>query len=167
VHADELGRAGGAGLAAEMRASSADHLLEASREDFRLLRTAGVVPVIAPAAPLVLLSHRWPDARTLIGDGVPFALATDFNPNCQMLSMQRAMALAVYMMRTPPKAALTAATLNAAASLNRANLVGSIQPGKLCDLAFVDAKSVDEFATDLSLNRVNAVVKRGEVFHNR
>jgi imidazolonepropionase len=167
LHADELGRAGGAVLAAEMRASSADHLLEASREDFRLLRTAGVVPVIAPAAPLVLLSHKWPDARALIEDGVPFALATDFNPNCQMLSMQRAMALAVYMMRTPPKAALTAATLNAAASLNRAEVVGSIEQGKLCDLACVDAKSVDEFATDLSLNRVIAVVKRGEVFHNR
>jgi imidazolonepropionase len=167
LHADELARVGGAGLAAEMRASSADHLLEATRKDFRLLRTAGVVPVLAPAAPLVLLTHKWPDARTLIEDGVPFALATDFNPNCQMLSQQRSMALAVFMMRTPPKAALTAATLNAAASLNRADLVGSVEAGKLCDLALVDAKTVDEFATDLSSNRVHAVVKRGEIFHNR
>jgi len=167
MHADEIGPAGGAALAAEMRASSADHLLHATPADFRALRDAGVVPVLAPAAPLVLFSHKWPDARALIGDGVPFALATDFNPNCQVSSMQRAMALSVFTMRAPPKAALTAATLNAACSLGKGRTVGTIEEGKFADLALVDAAGVDEFVTDLSRNRVHAVVRKGAVHYNR
>ncbi len=161
VHADEFARVGGAALAAEVHAASADHLLFATREDFRLLQEAHVVPVIAPAAPLVTLLHKWPDARQLMGDEVPFALATDFNPNCQMSSMQRAMALAVYQMRCPPRAALTAATLNAACSLGRGDTVGTVEPGKVADLVFVDAPSVDAFVTDLSVNRVVGVVRKG------
>lgn len=167
LHADELGPAGGARLAAELHATSADHLLHATPEDFLALHGAGVVPVLAPAAPLVLLSHRWPDARGLIADGVPFALATDFNPNCQVSSMQRAMALAVFLMRTPPKAALTAATLNAACSLGKGPTTGSIEEGKIADLAIVEAKTVDEFVTDLSQNRVHSVVRKGEIYYNR
>jgi imidazolonepropionase len=167
LHADEIGRVGGAGLAAEVRAASADHLLCASPADFRALRDAGVVPVLAPAAPLVMFTHKWPDARALIADSVPFALATDFNPNCQVSSMQRAMALAVYTMRTPPKAALTAATLNAACSLGKGRTTGTIEEGKVADLALVDARSLDEFVTDLSSNRVHAVARRGEMHYNR
>ena len=161
VHADEFARAGGAGLAAELHASSADHLLFATRDDFRLLQEASVVPVLPPAAPLVTLLHRWPDARQLIADEVAFALATDFNPNCQLSSMQRAMALAVYQMRCPPRAALTAATLNAACSLGRGDTVGSVEPGKVADLLLVDAPSVDAFVTDLSANRVVGVLRKG------
>jgi imidazolonepropionase len=167
LHADEFGRAGGARLAADLHASSADHLLRATPEDFRALRDAGVVPVLAPAAPLVTFTHTWPDARALIADAVPFALATDFNPNCQVSSMQRAMALAVFAMRTPPKAALTAATLNAACSLSRGRTVGTIEEGKLADLAFVEARSVDEFVTDLSTNRVHAVARKGAMHYSR
>lgn len=167
LHADELSRAGGARLAAEVHAASADHLLCATQEDFRALRDAGVVPVLAPAAPLVLLSHKWPDARELIREGVPFALATDFNPNCQLSSMQRVMALAVFSMRAPPRAALTAATLNAACSLGKGHLVGSIEEGKLADLAILDARTVDEAVTELSRNRVHSVMRKGEIFYNR
>jgi len=167
LHADELGRVGGARLAADVHAASADHLLCATQQDFRILRDAGVVPVLAPAAPLVLLSHNWPDARELIREGVPFALATDFNPNCQLSSMQRVMALAVFSMRAPPKAALTAATLNAACSLGKGHLVGSIEEGKLADLAILDAHTVDEAATELSRNRVHSVVRKGEIYYNR
>lgn len=161
VHADEFARVGGARLAAEVHAASADHLLHASREDFRLLQEAGVVPVLAPAAPLVTMLHKWPDARQLVADEVPFALATDFNPNCQLSSMQRAMALAVYQMRCPPRAALTAATLNAACSLGKGDTVGSVEEGKVADLIFVDAPTVDAFVTDLSANRVVGVLRRG------
>lgn len=161
VHADEFARVGGAALAAEVHAASADHLLHATREDFRLLQEAGVVPVLAPAAPLVTMLHKWPDGRQLVADEVPFALATDFNPNCQLSSMQRAMALAVYQMRCPPRAALTAATLNAACSLGKGDTIGSIEEGKVADLIFVDAPSVDAFVTDLSANRVVGVLRRG------
>jgi imidazolonepropionase len=167
LHADEMGRVGGALLAAEVHASSADHLLHATPDDFRALRDAGVVPVLAPAAPLVLFRHKWPDARALAADNVPYALATDYNPNCQVSSMQRAMALAVFTMRATPKAALTAATLNAACSLGKGETVGSIEEGKFADLAIVDAATVDEFVTDLSQNRVHAVVRKGEVHYNR
>lgn len=167
LHADELGHAGGAQLAADLHAASADHLLCATPQDFSALRDAGVVPVLAPAAPLVLLSHKWPDARALIGDGVPFALASDFNPNCQLSSMQRVMALAVFSMRAPPKAALTAATLNAACSLGKGHLVGSIEEGKFADFAILDARSVDEAVTELSRNRVHAVMRKGEIYYNR
>ena len=166
LHADELGRAGGAALAADVHAASADHLLKATPEDFRALRDAGVVPVLAPAAPLVMFTHRWPDARALIADSVPFALASDFNPNCQVSSMQRVMGLAVYSMRTPPKAALTAATLNAACSLGKGHTAGTIEEGKFADLAFIDARSVDEFVTDLSRNRVHAVARKGQMHYN-
>jgi imidazolonepropionase len=167
LHADEMDRVGGARLAAQVHAASADHLLCATRDDFKALREAGVVPILAPAAPLVLFSHRWPDARSLAADGIAFALATDFNPNCQVSSMQRAMSLAVYAMHMKPKAALTAATLNGACSLDRGKTVGTVEPGKFADLAIVDAKTVDEFVTDLSSNRVHSVVKKGEIFYNR
>jgi imidazolonepropionase len=167
LHADELGNAGGARLAVELHAASADHLLHATPAEFRALRDAGVVPVLAPAAPLVLFTHKWPDGRELARDGIPFALATDFNPNCQVSSMQRAMSLAVYSMHVKPKAALTAATINAACSLERGMLAGTVEPGKIADLAIVEAKTVDEFVTDLSVNRVHSVVKGGEIYYNR
>ena len=166
LHADEMARVGGAPLAAEVNASSADHLLQATPDDFRALRDAKVMPVLAPAAPLVMFKHKWPDARGLIADSVPFALATDFNPNCQVSSMQRAMALAVYTMRTPPRAALTAATLNAACSLGKGETVGTIEEGKLADLAFVDARNIEEFVTDLSRNRVHAVARKAQMHYN-
>ena len=81
--------------------------------------------------------------------------------------MQRAMSLAVCSMHVKPKAALTAATINAACSLERGMLAGTVEPGKIADLAVIDAKTVDEFVTDLSVNLVHSVVKGGEIYYNR
>ena len=114
LHADEFTDTGGAKLAAELKAASADHLLFASEEGLRAMAEAGVVAVLLPASPLTTLLGRFADARKMMDQlGLAVALATDFNPNCPVESMLTVMALACYCMRMLPSEALTAATLNA------------------------------------------------------
>ncbi len=135
LHADQLGDSGGALLAAEVGAVSADHLDHVSEEGIAALAAADVVAVLLPSVPLYVMAQRQAPAARLIEAGVPVALATDFNPGTSPVeSMGLIVALACLLLRLSPEAALVAATRNAAWAIDRGDRVGTLEPGKLCDL---------------------------------
>jgi len=166
VHADELTDSGGAALAAEVRAVSADHLVHASDEGIEALARAGVIATLLPATSL---SSRLPfaDGRRLIAAGVPVALGTDFSPNCWCESMQLVIALACHHNGLLPAQAITAATINAAHAIGRGTEVGSLEPGKLADLLVLNVPSYRHLGYRIGGNLVETVVKRGGVWQVR
>ncbi len=144
VHADELSRSGGCEVAAAVNARSADHLVFADPEGARRLADAGVTAVLLPAAAFYLKLGRFAPARMLIEHDVPVAIATDVNPGAGLSpSMPFAMTLACFGMGMTVEEALVGATINAAWSIDRTPLVGSLEPGKLMDAVVVRGELVD------------------------
>lgn len=166
VHADELTSCGGAELAAEVGATSADHLLHVSDEGLGALAQSNCVAVLLPAASM---SSRLPyaDARKIISAGVPVALGTDLNPGCWVESMQFVISLAVHQLRMQPAEALSAATTNAAHAVGLARKVGSIEAGKSADFLILDAHSPGEIGYRFGRNLVEIVVKAGKIVVDR
>jgi imidazolonepropionase len=163
LHADELAPVGAAELAAALGAISADHLLHISQAGIEAMARAGVVAVLLPGTAFVL-AEPYPPARALIEAGVPVALGTDFNPgSCPISSLPLVMSLAVLKLGLTPEETLCAATLNAAAALNRAHELGSLEPGKLGDLVIWDANFLGELPYFIGHRLSLAVVKAGEV----
>ncbi len=145
VHADQLSRCGGAALAADLRAATADHLEQAGLSEIASLRQAGVQPVLLPASVLMIGSQTYPNARAMIDAGLAVVLATDFNPGSSpVCSMPLVLTLACAQMKMTPAEALTAATFNAACSLDRADRIGSLEPGKEADFALYDCRDYRE-----------------------
>lgn len=165
VHADEFADTGGAGLAAEVRAISADHLLHSSTEGIDAIARAGTVAVLLPATSL---SARLPfaDGRRLVAAGVPVALGTDFNPNSWCESMQLVIALACHHNQLLPAEAVVAATINAACAIGVQEEVGSLEPGKLADLLVLDMPSWRHLGYRIGSNAAETVVKRGHILHD-
>jgi imidazolonepropionase len=163
VHADEMSMLGGAGLAADVGAVSAEHLLFSSEESFRAMAAKNVVAVLLPAAALSLMMGKYADARLMIDCGVPVALGTDFNPSCLVENMQLVIALACYLMRLTPAEAVTAATVNAAHSIGKANEVGSLEVGKKADVIVLRAPNHKFLGYHFGTNLVDKVVKNGRV----
>jgi imidazolonepropionase len=162
LHADELSNTGGAELAAEFGAVSADHLVFAGEEGIHLMHKAGVIPVLLPGTTFFLgLKHKAP-ARKMIEKGLPVAIATDCNPGSSMTeSMQMIMTLACLEYRMTPAESMTAATLNAAFAVDKGNEVGSLAPGKFADLLIWDAVDFREIPYHFGGNSVEAVFKKG------
>jgi imidazolonepropionase len=163
LHADEIERIGGAGLAAELGAASADHLLKASPGDIAAMARAGVV---AGCLPLTAFTLREPyaDARAMVDSGCALALASDLNPgSCYSQSIPLIFALAVLYLKLSVEEALTALTLGGAASLGLADRIGSIEPGKEADFLVLDAPSIDFLPYHAGMNLVTTVVKGGEL----
>ncbi len=134
VHANELGSTGGALLAAELGAASADHLLYLEAHEREALRAAGTVATLLPGTSLVL-GKPYADGRALVEAGVPVAVASDCNPgSCALENLALVLALACYGCRLSPAEAICAATHNAAASLGLADEVGRVAPGLSADL---------------------------------
>jgi imidazolonepropionase len=134
VHANEFGHTGGAELAAERRAKSADHLLYLDDRERAALREAGVVATLLPGTSLVL-GKPYADARALVEAGVAIAVASDCNPgSCALENLAMVLALACYGCKLTPAEAIVAATHNAAASLGLADEVGRIITGLSADL---------------------------------
>ena len=173
LHADELGPSGGAELAAEIGALSADHLAAPSRAGIDALAraAAGHRPVVAtllPATTWYLMSNHYAPARELIGRGVPVALATDFNPGTSpTASLPLAMTAACLGLRLTPAEALAAVTINAAHALDLGTEIGSLEIGKAADLVLWDLPSVEELPLWPGSNPVRTVVKRGRVVLDR
>jgi imidazolonepropionase len=145
LHADQLADGGGAALAAEVGAISADHLEYASEDGLRAMAAAGVVAVALPIASLYL---RQPplDARRCLAAGVTVAVATDFNPgSAPSYDLPLAMTLACTMNRLTPAEALRGATINAAKAIGIENAVGSLEVGKRADFVLIDAESVEHW----------------------
>jgi imidazolonepropionase len=142
LHADQLSSSGGAELAAELGALSADHLECISDRGVQALASAGVVAVGLPFASLYLQQRPLP-ARRLMDAGVPVAIATDFNPgSAPSYHLPTALTLACVLLRMTPAEALKGATLYAARALGREESVGSLEPGKAADFAVIDAPDV-------------------------
>lgn len=144
LHADELARTGGARLAAELHAVSADHLLRANQSDARTLARAGVVATLAPGTALSI--GRMPPVKDLAAAGAVIALGTDHNPGTSGLtSMSAVVALAVAVFKLPVERALIAATLGGAYSLSRSDR-GTVAAHKLADLVLWEAEHEGAFA---------------------
>jgi imidazolonepropionase len=169
IHADELSPLGGAELAAEMGAISADHLLHISERGMEALQRVGVIAVLLPGTAFSLNAPYAP-ARAMIEGGLAVALGTDFNPGtCLMYSMFFMIALAVLKMQMTVEEALTAATLNAAAALRRAHITGSIEPGKRADLVVLNLENYKQIPYFIGHEErfVRAVICAGHVVSSR
>ncbi|HHH79830.1 MAG TPA: imidazolonepropionase [Thermoplasmatales archaeon] len=166
VHADELTNCGGAQLASEVEAVSADHLLEVSEEGISEMAKKGVIAVLLPATVFSLMKKDYAPARELIDADVPVALATDLNPNCYTENMQFVIQLACFYMKMTPAEALTASTINAAHAIGEADRVGSLEVGKQADVLILDCPSHKFIPYHFGVNLVKMVVKKGVVIHS-
>jgi imidazolonepropionase len=161
IHADQLSDTGGAELAAEVGAASADHLEHVSEAGIRAMAGAGVVAVSLPTATLYLDAKPLP-ARRLIEAGVAVAVATDFNPgSAPSYHLPWALTLACTLQRMTPAEALKGATLCAARAIGAEQEVGSLEAGKSADLAVLDADSVNQWLYHLRPNACVLTVARG------
>jgi imidazolonepropionase len=162
VHADEVHDLGGARLAAELHAISAEHLLAASDQGLTAMAEAGVVAVLLPGTALCL-RKPYARARAMIDMGVPLALATDCNPgSCYSESMPLSFALAVLNMNLSIDEALVASTLNAAYAIGMAPVLGSLDLGKQADFLLLEGRSATVLAYHTGVSSVAEVYKRGE-----
>jgi imidazolonepropionase len=162
VHADELASSGGALVAVEVGARSADHLVHVTREHAELMAQAGVVATLLPTAAFYLKLGRYAPARMLIDTGVPVALATDLNPGGGFSpSMPFAMALACFAMNMTLEEAIVASTINAAYALDRHALVGSLEIGKQLDAVIVRGDLGN--LLHVGAPAIAAVVKKGRI----
>ena len=163
MHVDQLTDGGGAKLAAELAATTADHLEQTAADGINALGKANVQPVLLPGSVYALGSKKYPDARAMVDAGLAVVLATDFNPGSSPSpSMTMMLSLAVTQMRMSPAEALTAATINAAASLNRIDTIGSLEVGKLANFAVYDCEDYRELAYWFGVSLVRDVFVRGE-----
>jgi imidazolonepropionase len=161
LHADEFVATGGAALAAEIRALSADHLLAAPIEGIRAMAAAGVTATLLPGTAF-FLGLPYAPARRFLEAGVRVALATDFNPGSSYTpNMQLIVTLACTQMRMTVEEALRAATLGGAHALGLADRVGSLRPGKACDLVVLDIPNHRHLPYLYGVNHVAAVVRDG------
>lgn len=168
LHADEFEDSGGAELAAELGAASADHLIAVSEAGIEALARAGVTAVLLPGTSFFLMKHHYAPARRLIEAGVPVALATDCNPGSSNTeSLPTILTLAVFEAGLSIGEALTAATLNAACTLGLGDEIGSIEAGKRADLVLLDEPDLDHLAYHYGVNPVRTVVKNGRVAWDR
>jgi imidazolonepropionase len=163
MHADEFESSGGARLAVELEATSADHLGAIAPEDIVRLASSNVVATLLPATLFTLGASRYAPARQLIEAGAAVALATDFNPGtAPTLNMQFILSLACTQMKMTPAEAIAAATINGACALRREDRMGSIEPGKQADLAVYDIEDYREIPYFAAVNFCVATFKRGE-----
>jgi imidazolonepropionase len=162
IHANQLATSGGCRVAAQVGARSADHLVYVDEAEADVLASAGVCAVLLPCAAFYLKLGRFAPARLLIDRGVPVALATDVNPGGGFSpSMPFAMTLACFGMHMTLEESLIGATLNAAWSLDRADTIGSLEPGKLMDAVVVRGGLVELIRVGAAA--IRDVIKRGEV----
>jgi imidazolonepropionase len=161
LHADEIVRLGGAELAAEIGAVSADHLLHASDEGLRGMAAAAVVATLLPATAFSL-REPYARGRFMIDAGCAVALATDFNPgSCFSESIPLVAALAALYMGFSPEEIVTALTINGAAALGRAESIGSIDPGKQGDVIVLEHPSYRFIPYHIGVSTVEKVIKKG------
>jgi imidazolonepropionase len=163
IHADQLTNSGAAKLAAEMEATTADHLEKTDEQGIAAMKSAGVQPVLLPGSVHALGSTCYPRARHMIDAGLAVVIATDFNPGSSPSpSMPMMLSLACTQMKLSPAEAITASTINAAYSLNRGEKVGSLEPGKLANFSIFDCEDYREIAYWFGVSQVHSVYIEGK-----
>ncbi|MEO8356768.1 MAG: imidazolonepropionase [Chloroflexota bacterium] len=165
IHADEFGNIGGASLAAELGAASADHLVKTSDADIIALGKSDTVAVALPCTPFGLAEKDYTPAHKLIEADAILALATDCNPGTSWNeSMQFAIALACRYMKLTPAQAIAASTINSAHAIRRSDTIGSIEVGKQADMLIMSVPDYRHIGYRYGTNLVRQVIKRGQVY---
>jgi len=166
MHADQLSLSGGAQLAAELGTVTADHLEHTDAAGIAALKQANVQPVLLPGSVYALGSSRYPAAREMIDAGLAVVLATDFNPGSSPTpSIPMILSLASTHMKMTPAEGITAATINAAYSLNRGHEIGSLEPGKIADVVIHDCGDYRDLAYFFGIEHPSSVYVRGNLFN--
>src|SRR5512141_3165007 len=165
IHADEFANIGGASLAVELGAASADHLVKTSDADIAALGKSDTVAVSLPCTPFGLAERDYTPAQKIIeADGI-FALATDCNPGTTWNeSMQFVIALACRYMKLTPAEAIAASTINSAHAIRRSEPIGSIEVGKQADMLILSVPDYRHLGYRYGTNLVKQVIKRGQVY---
>ncbi|HYK35537.1 imidazolonepropionase [Alloacidobacterium sp.] len=162
VHADQFTSSGAVELAAKLGARTVDHLEQTTPESIAVMKRAGVQPVLLPGSVYAIGSQKYAPARAMIEAGLPVVIATDFNPGSSpTASMTMILSLACTQMKMTPAEAITAATVNAAWSLNRGYRIGSLEAGKSADFVIHDAGDYRELAYYFGGHRAHAVFAAG------
>ena len=165
IHADEFGNIGGASLAVELGAASADHLVKTSDIDIVALGKSDTVAVALPCTPFGLAEKEYTPAHKLIAVDAILALATDCNPGTSWNeSMQMAIALSCRYMGLTPAQAIAASTINAAHAIRRSDTIGSIEVGKQADMLILSVPDYRHLGYRYGTNLVKQVIKRGQVY---
>jgi imidazolonepropionase len=147
----------------ELGATTADHLEKTDKQGIAALKSANVQPVLLPGSVYALGSTSYPRAREMIEAGLAVVLATDFNPGSSpTVSIPMILSLACTQMKMGPAEAITAATINAAYSLDRGDEIGSLEPGKLANLGVFDCEDHRELAYWFGVSQTQAVYVKGE-----
>jgi imidazolonepropionase len=163
IHADQLSNSGGAKLAAELKAATADHLEKTDEQGIAALSCGGVQPVLLPGSVYALGSTHYPRAREMIERGLAVVIATDFNPGSSPTpSMPMILSLACTQMKMSPAEAIAASTINPAYSLGRGEQIGSLEFGKLANFSIFDSDDYREVAYWFGFPQVHAVYVKGE-----
>ncbi len=165
IHVDEFGSLGGVRLAVELHAASADHLVTTPATDITILAQSNTAAVALPCTPFGLAETHYTPAREILAEGGLLAIASDLNPGtawCE--SMQFVIALACRYLRLTPAQAIAAATINAAAAVQYADKVGSIEPGKQADMLILSVDDYRHLGYRFGTNLVETVIKRGTIY---
>ena len=164
IHADEIEEIGGAVLAGEVGAVSAEHLIATGERSMESMRRGGVIACLLPQTSFYL-GKTFAPARRMIELGIPVALASDFNPgSCPSFNLQLSVNLGVLRYKMLPEEVLTAVTVNAACACGRERLCGTLEVGKKADLVVWDAPDWEMVCYRFGSNMAKAVVKNGKVF---
>ena len=168
IHADQLSPGGGAELAAEVGAFSADHLEYVSQEGIKKMAEKGVTAVLLPGASFFLSMKKYPPARDMIEQGVPVSLATDLNPGSSMTeSLPLMMTMGCTMFKMTPKEVIQATTVHAARSIGREKEIGSLEVGKQADILLLDIPNYRYLPYHFGVDHVEKVIKKGKVVYTR
>jgi imidazolonepropionase len=167
VHAEKLAHSGGAKLAAELGARSADHLQWIDDSDIGALKRSGTVATLLPGTSFNSGSMHYAPARKLIAAEVPVALASNFNPiSCFTMNMQIILAIACTQMRMTPAEAITAATVNSAYALGISEKLGTLEENKQADIVLMDVSDYRELPYYFGVNHCVVTIKKGNIVIN-
>lgn len=162
IHADEIDAIGGVDVAAKLKATSAEHLMKITDEGIQALADSGVIANLLPGTTFSLMEDTYAPAKKMIEAGVAVTLSTDSNPgSCPTANLQFVMQLGCFMMQLTPIQVWNAVTLNAAYSVDRADTIGSLDPGKWADIAIFDCSNVDYPFYFFATNLIQDVYKKG------
>ena len=166
IHADEIDELGGSLLAGELGAVSAEHLIATGERGMEALARGGVIAALLPCTSLYL-NKSYARARDMIAHGIPVAVATDFNPgSCPSLNIGLCMTMAYLKYRMTPEEILSAVTINAACAVNRAQSIGTIEPGKKADMVIWNAEDMEMLCYRMGSNLAGTVIKNGAIVKN-
>jgi imidazolonepropionase len=168
IHADQLSPGGGAELAAEVGAFSADHLEYISQEGIKRMAEKGVAAVLLPGASFFLSMKKYPPAREMIEGGVAVSLGTDLNPGSSMTeSLPLILTMGCTMFKMTPKEVIKAATVHAGRSMGREKEIGSLESGKQADLLLLDIPNYRCLPYHFGVDHTECVIKSGKIVYQR